>query len=74
MDLLKESQAKGELRQDLDLEKTSFLLYSLLETILRSYYLDHLAGDRGLYRGDPETLDDWVRTTVDFIKNGLVNR
>ena len=74
LELLQESQANGELRQELDLEKISFLLYSLLETILRSYYLDHLAGDRGLYRGDPETLDEWIRTTVDFIKNGLVER
>lgn len=74
LDLLKEAQEKGELRQDIDLEKLSFLLYSLLETILRSYYLDHVSGGSGLYRGDAQTLDDWVKTTIDFIGNGLVSR
>ncbi len=71
-DLMVEAQNKGELRDDLDLDKMSFLLYSLLETMLRSYYLDHLSGEKGLYRGNSLTLDEWIGVTVDFVKYGLV--
>ncbi len=73
-DLMVEAQQNGELRADLDLEKLSFILYSILETMLRSYYLDHLSGPRGIYQGDPETLDAWIATVVDFVRNGLTNR
>lgn len=73
-ELLSEAYERGELREGLDLEKTSFLLNSLLETILRSYYLDHLSACHGLYRGDARTLDEWMKTTIDFIRNGLVKR
>ncbi len=70
-ELLSEAQKKGELRKDLDTEKLAFILNSLLENLLRSYYLDHLSAGHGLYQGDPRTLDEWIKTTVDFIRNGL---
>lgn len=70
-DLLVEAQNNGELRKDLDTEKLAFILNSLLENLLRSYYLDHLSAGHGLYQGDPRTLDEWINTTVDFIRNGL---
>lgn len=74
LDLIIEAQEKGELRRDIDVEKVSFLLYSMMETMLRSYYLDHLAGGRGLYRGDSKALDDWIEATVDLVRDGLAKR
>ncbi len=70
-ELLLEAQGNGELRKDLDIEKLAFILNSVLENLLRSYYLDHLSAGHGLYRGDRMTLDEWIRTTVDFVRNGL---
>ena len=71
LELLAEAVEKGELRSEMDLVKVAFLLNSLLETILRSYYLDHLSAGHGIYRGDSKTLDEWTRVTVDFVKRGL---
>ncbi|MCA1959816.1 MAG: TetR/AcrR family transcriptional regulator [Desulfomonile sp.] len=73
-DLVRSAQRRGELRESLDTERISFLLNSLLETLLRAYYTEFLAPGLGLYRGDADSLDRWVRTTLDLIRNGLEER
>lgn len=73
-DLVRAAQKRGELRDSVDAARVSFLLNALLETILRAYYTEFLAPGLGLYRGDANSLDRWVRTTLDLLRNGLEER
>lgn len=71
IELLREAIERGEIRQDLDVERLAFLLNALLETLLRSYYTEFLASGLGLYRGNAAELDRWVATTMDLVCRGM---
>jgi TetR/AcrR family transcriptional regulator len=70
VDLLREAIERGEIREDLDVERVAFLLNALLETLLRAYYTEFLASGLGLYRGNPAELDRWVATTMELVRKG----
>jgi len=69
--LIGEASLRGELRDDLDVERAAFLVNALLETLLRAYYTEHLASGLGLYKGKGEALDLWVSSFVDLVARGL---
>lgn len=73
-DLVAAAQKRGELRASVDTARVSFLLNALMETLLRAYYTEFLAAGLGLYRGDAKSLDRWVSTTLDLLRNGLEER
>jgi len=73
-ELLSEAQEKGELRSDIHLEKLSFIMNSLLETLMRAYYSDFIGRSSGLYKADAARRDLWISTVVDFVKNGVSNQ
>ncbi len=70
IDLLREAIEKGEIREELDIERVAFLLNALLETLLRSYYTEFLASGLGLYRGNAAELDRWVAATMELVRKG----
>lgn len=70
-DLISQAVERGELRQDLDTERTAFLLKALLETLLRAYYTEFLASGSGLYRGSADELERWVNATLALLCKGM---
>lgn len=70
-DLISKAVTRGELRPDLDVERSAFLLNSLMETLLRSYYTEYLSPRSGLYQGAPDELEKWVRATLDLVSRGM---
>ncbi|MFH0959335.1 MAG: TetR/AcrR family transcriptional regulator [Pseudomonadota bacterium] len=72
-ELILEGMAKGELKRDLSLDRTSFIVYSLLESLLRAYYSDFIGESSGIYRASPEGLNTWVKTVIDFLRDGISN-
>ncbi len=73
-ELILEAMSKGELRRDLSTDKVSFIIYSLLESLLRAYYSDFIGESSGIYKASPEGLTIWVRTVIDFLRDGISNR
>jgi TetR/AcrR family transcriptional regulator len=69
-ELIEDGIARKEIREDLDVRRLAFLMNCILETLLRGYYTEFLASGLGLYRGNPENLDKWVYTAIEFIKAG----
>ena len=69
--MIEEAIELGELRDDLDVERTAFLVNGLLEMLLRAYYTEHLAPGLGLYKGKGEPLDRWVVSFVELVARGL---
>ncbi len=70
-ELIERAVSKGELRADIDIQRVGFLVNSLLETLLRAYYTEFLDSGLGLYKGDSQELDLWIKTTVDLIFSGI---
>jgi TetR/AcrR family transcriptional regulator len=70
-ELILEGLQKGEIRDDINVERFAFLLNCLMETLLRSYYTEFLASGLGLYKGSPEELKQWISTSIDFIRRGM---
>lgn len=70
-ELIRDAIERGEVRQDLDVERVAFLVNSLMETLLRAYYTEFLASGLGLYRGDTDELDRWVETFLQLVSKGM---
>ncbi len=70
-EMIRQAIARQETRADLDPDRMAFLLNSMFETLLRSYYTEFLGSGLGLYKGKTEDLDAWVNTTMSFIRHGL---
>ncbi len=70
-ELIEMAVSKGELRADIDIQRVGFLVNSLLETLLRAYYTEFLDSGLGLYKGDSQELDLWIKTSVDLIFSGI---
>ena len=70
-ELIMEAKSKGELRRDLSTEKVSFIVYSLLESLLKAYYSDFIGESSGIYRASREGLNTWVKTVIDFLRDGI---
>lgn len=73
-DLIKQAIDRGELRPDVDIERTAFLINSLLESLLRAYYTEFLGAGVGIYQGRTSELDKWIEATVTLICRGLEKR
>ncbi len=72
--LIKEGIKKGDLQDDIDIERTSFLIDSLFASILRAYYSEHIAPGLNLYRAKEDDLAYWRKVSIDLIKNGIQRR
>jgi AcrR family transcriptional regulator len=73
-ELIRQSIQRGELRRDVDVDRAAFLLNSLLESLLRAYYTEHLASEPGLYKGKGEELERWVAAFLGLVTSGLVQQ
>ncbi len=69
--LLQAARDKGELRIDLDLDQTAFLLDAVMDRFLQSLSMEHFDAGLGLYRLDRERAEKWGRQLVAVIKNGI---
>ena len=72
-DLVERAVSKGELSPAIDVQRTGFLINSLLETLLRAYYTEFLDSGLGLYKGNSEELDLWIKAAVNLICSGIKN-
>ena len=70
--LLKEAQTKGEIRKDLDLEMTAFMLDAMMERFLQAYSLSYL-DTIDIYEAKTESLEKKISIWIDILKRGLSN-
>jgi TetR/AcrR family transcriptional regulator len=69
--LLSEAKAKGELRNNLDIDKTCFILDAVMDRFIQTHTVRHLDSDLGIYNADDKTIDSWITAIIDIIKNGI---
>jgi TetR/AcrR family transcriptional regulator len=62
---------RGELRPDLDVRKTAFLLDAVLDRFLQACVVEHLDAGQGLFHADNEALHQWAHAVVDLVRAGV---
>ncbi|MDQ1240163.1 MAG: hypothetical protein QG577_2349 [Thermodesulfobacteriota bacterium] len=70
-DLIEEGMRTGELRRDIRVDHSAFLMNSMLEALLRAYYTEFLADGLGLYKADPTGIQEWIETATDLLSAGM---
>ncbi len=71
-ELLADAQARGEVRDDVDLRRTSFLVHGLLQQLLRAYDLPHVDSGLGLHRASGAEREAWIVTATALIAGGVM--
>ncbi len=62
---------RGELRSDLNIDCTAFMLESILNRLLQAHYLDVLDPDLGMIEADAQSSAEWISNLVETIRTGL---
>jgi len=73
-DIVREGIKRGDIRPEVDVDKTVYLLNVISNSLLRSYYIEFLAPGSDLYQADDAKLGEWVTATVDLLKQGLESK
>jgi len=76
--LIEDGIKSGELRSDIDAEKTSFIIQSVLDRFLQAHYLEFMAPaiNKTAWKEDPDPssgTEKWIREITDLFRNGLEN-
>jgi AcrR family transcriptional regulator len=69
--LLETAKERGELREDVDIDKASFVLDAIMDRFLQAQSIPHLDAGLGLYKCDEETARRWVAQLMDILRLGL---
>lgn len=69
--LLQDARDKGELRPNLNLDQTAFLLDAVMDRFLQSLSMQHFDAGLGLYQLDREQAEEWACKLMAIIRNGI---
>ena len=69
--LLTDARNRGELREDLDLDKTAFVLDAVMDRFLLAQTVHHLDAGLGLYDSDARTARSWADAIVEMMRMGI---
>ncbi len=70
--LLEDAHRRGELREDLDLDKAGFLLDAVMDRFLQAQTTAHLDAGLGVYQCDMETARRWVTGLLAVMRTGVL--
>ena len=63
--------AAGELRPDLDVKSTVFFLDALMDRFLQAYCVSFLDAGAGIYRADPDAVEQRVDELMKLLRHGM---
>jgi len=69
--LLDNAYEKGELKKDINISKTAFILDAVMDRFLQAYTIKHLDADLGIYDSNSENTDLWIHEIVEIICQGV---
>ncbi len=61
----------GEIDKAVNPERTAYFINTLLDQLMRGYFLEYLSKNLDLYNADKRKLREWVEDIVDFVKYGI---
>ncbi len=69
--LLERSQAQGDIRQDIPLERVAFWLDAIMDRFLQAQVIHYLDGGLGLHKADDEKIHQWIDSLMKVVRDGL---
>ncbi|MBU4012291.1 MAG: TetR/AcrR family transcriptional regulator [Proteobacteria bacterium] len=69
--LLETAKEKGEIRNDIDIAKASFVVDAIIDRFLQSQTVLHLDAGLGLFKCREEDIKAWIEGLVDIIRFGI---
>ncbi len=69
--LLEDAKTNGELRKDIDIQKSAFILDAVMDRFLQANIVRHLDGGLGLYGVKLEDADQWINGIIDTLVQGV---
>ncbi len=72
--LLEAARDKGELKQDLDLDKACFILDAVMDRFLQALTVAHLDAGLGVYSASIDSAENWSKSLVETICRGITQQ
>ena len=69
--LLETAKKRGELRDDIDIDKASFVLDAVMDRFLQAQTMLHLDAGLGIYKCDENNAGRWITDLVDIMRLGM---
>ncbi len=71
--LVEMGKARGDLREDLDIQSSVFFLDALMDRFLQAYCVSFLDAGAGLYQASPDELNKKINEFIRVIRTGMGN-
>lgn len=71
--LVEMGKARGDLREDLDIQSSVFFLDALMDRFLQAYCVSYLDAGTGLYQASPDELNKKINEFIQVIRAGMGN-
>ena len=69
--LLERAKERGEIRDDIDIDKASFVLDAVMDRFLQAQTMLHLDAGLGIYKCDENNAGYWITDLVDIMRLGM---
>ncbi len=69
--LLEKAKERGEIRDDIDIDKASFVLDAVMDRFLQAQTMLHLDAGLGIYKCDENNAGRWITDLVDIMRLGI---
>lgn len=70
-ELILEGIKRSDLRSDISVPHVAFLMNSLLEGLLRGYYMQFIGKGFNIYHADGQAMEQWIYCAMDLLKKGM---
>jgi len=68
---LETAKQRGEIRNDIDIAKASFVVDAVMDRFLQAQTVLHLDAGLGLFKCSEEDVNGWIAGLVDIIRFGI---
>ncbi|MFZ5571264.1 MAG: TetR/AcrR family transcriptional regulator [Thermodesulfobacteriota bacterium] len=69
--LLESARDKGELRENLDMDKACFVIDAIMDRFLQAHMIRHLDAGVGLHQADDPLIQVWIAELMEIIRHGI---
>ncbi len=69
--LLEDAKAKGELRENIDLDAACFVLDAIMDRFLQTHVVPHLDAGLGIYNCPGEKAGQWIISLTEIMRKGI---
>ncbi len=69
--LLTTAWKKGELRDDLNIEKACFIIDAIMDRFLQTHTIQYLDAGLGIHQADDQIVKVWIKELMEILRSGI---